>query len=175
MMKQLLLTALLALGAATVAAKDYPLGTDWSFRGRLMDSSAAVGPFSPDNLQQQITLKAVKDTGWLTGRPGLIAVSQLPKLEDGQKLTFTLTYRQKVADVTGKAFGTIEIYDNAGKRIWFHDGKPLTGSSDWVDQSASRQIDALPEGAATIGISFHLGKSSGESIFVNPRLDISAK
>jgi len=173
-MKQMLFTALLAV-AATVAAKDYPLGTDWSFRGRLMDSSAAIGPFSPDNPQQQITLKAAKDTGWLTGRPGQIAISQLPKLEEGQKFTFTLSYRQKVADVTGKAFGTIEIYDAAGKRIWFFDAKPLTGNSDWTDQSASRQLDALPEGAAAVGVSFHLGKSSGETVFVNPRLDISVK
>ncbi len=174
-MKQLLFTALLTLTAAA-AAKDYPLGTDWSFRGRYMDSTVAVGPFSVEDPQQQITLKAVKDTGWLTClQTAAIPVAKLPALEPGQKLTLTLTYRQKVADVTGKAMATIEFYDAAGKRIWFYDAKPLTGSSDWVDQSASRQLDAIPEGAATVGVSFHLGKSAGESVFLNPRLDVSAK
>ena len=159
--------------ALTASAKEYKLTTDWTFRGRQMDSSVAVGPFSQENPQQLLTLTAVRNDGWLTLRQTPVAVSALPKIPEGKKLVITLVYRQKMENVSGKAFATLEFYDGNAKRIWFYDDKPLSGSADWSDRSVKRALTAIPEGARNVGVSFHLGKSSGKAEFLNPRLDIS--
>lgn len=172
-MKKTWLCLAVAALAVTTSAKEYKLATDWTFRGRQLDSSVAIGPFSPESPQQLLTLTAVRNNGWLTLRQTPVAVSSLPKIPEGKKLVITLVYRQKMENVSGRAFATLEFYDNNAQRIWFYDDKPLNGSADWSDRSVTRTLTAIPEGARWFGVSFHLGKSSGKVEFLNPRLDIS--
>lgn len=159
--------------AVTASAKEYKLTTDWTFRGRQMDSTVMVGPFAKENPQQLLMLHAVRNDGWLTLRQTPVPAASLPKIPEGKKLVITLSYRQKMENVSGRAFATLEFYDGNAKRIWFYDDKPLSGSSDWTSRSVKRALTAIPEGARWFGISFHLGKSSGKVEFLNPRLDIS--
>ena len=82
-MKKTWLCLAVAALAVTTSAKEYKLATDWTFRGRQMDSSVSVGPFSPESPQQLLTLTAVRNDGWLTLRQTPVAVSSLPKIPEG--------------------------------------------------------------------------------------------
>ena len=165
----------IAIAAGAHSVMDLSTGNniDASRRAILDNSTVMVGPFAKENPQQLLMLHAVRNDGWLTLRQTPVAVSALPKIPEGKKLVITLVYRQKMENVSGRAFATLEFYDGNAKRIWFYDDKPLSGSSDWTSRSVKRALTAIPEGARWFGISFHLGKSSGKVEFLNPRLDIS--
>ena len=163
-MKKTWLCHAVAALAVTTSAKESKLARDWTFRGRQLDSSVAVGPFSPESPQQLLTLTAVRNNGWLTLRQTPVAVSSLPKIPEGKKRSISQVYRQKMENVSGRAFATLESPC---------DDNPLNGSADRSDRSVTRTLTAIPEGARWFGVSFHLGKSSGKVEFLNPLLDIS--
>ena len=90
-------------------------------------------------------------------------------------MVIELEYKQKTENVTGVAFGTLAFFDAKGKRLMYKDGVNMKGTQGWQERKTVFRVKQIPQGAATLGIAFYLGKSTGKAWFADPDLDLEIR
>lgn len=187
MMKHLLMTAAAAAFSFGLAAMDLPVQnsdfvetngklTGWtkSVQTKIGDR-IAVEPIPGEKDDFAIVLSSNSGKSWPQVWQRLVKVSDLPAIPAGKTMVIELEYKQKTENVTGYAFGTLAFFDAKGKRLMYKDGIPLKGTNDWQERKTVFRVKQIPQGAATLGIAFYLGKSTGRTWFADPDLEVEIK
>lgn len=151
-----------ALSAAVVSEKKIPVkNPDFSQTknnvpiGWWINPSLSVS-IGKDGKTSFITLKAKKDSGWLSIAQIVLSSKDLPVLKAGESYRFILSYRQKSNDVQKHAFGNIGVY-GAGKRLIARDGTNSNEETgEWKNAVVTLELAMLPAGAEDIRICFFL-------------------
>lgn len=186
-MKQLLAMAAVAAFSFGLAAMDLPVqNSDFvQTNGKLTGWNKSVQPKNGDTITVEpipgekdefaIVLASTTGKSWPQVWQRLVKVSDLPAIPAGRTMVIELEYKQKTENVTGYAFGTLAFFDAKGKRLAYKDGAALKGTNDWQKRKTVFQVKQIPQGAATLGISFYLGKSTGKTWFADPDLEVEIK
>ena len=187
MMKHLLMTAAAVAFSFGLAAMDLPVQnsdfvetngklTGWnkSVQTKIGDS-VAVEPVPGEKDEFAIVLASTTGKSWPCVWQRLVKVSDLPAIPAGKTMVIELEYKQKTENVTGVAFGTLAFFDAKGKRLMYKDGVNMKGTQDWQKRKTVFQVKQIPQGAATLGIAFYLGKSTGKTWFADPDLEVEIK
>ena len=57
----------------------------------------------------------------------------------------------------------------------YKDGVNMKGTQGWQERKTVFRVKQIPQGAATLGIAFYLGKSTGKAWFADPDLDLEIR
>lgn len=187
MMKHLLMTAAAAAFSFGLAAMDLPVQnsdfvetngklTGWNKSALTRNGDTiAVEPLPGEKDEFAIVMTSTAGKNWPMVWQRLVKVSDLPAIPAGKTMVIELEYKQKTENVTGFAFGTLAFFDAQGKRLMYKDGPNLKGTNDWQKRKTVFQVKQIPQGAATLGIAFYLGKSTGRTWFADPDLEVEIK
>ncbi len=137
--------------------------------------SVAVEPIPGEKDEFAIVLSSTGGKTWPSVWQRLVKVSDLPAIPAGKTMVIELEYKQKTENVTGVAFGTLAFFDAQGKRLMYKDGVNMKGTQGWQERKTVFRVKQIPQGAATLGIAFYLGKSTGKAWFADPDLDVEIK
>lgn len=186
-MKHLFAMAAVAAFSFGLAAMDLPVQnsdfvetngklTGWTkaMQAKAGDS-IAVEPIPGEKDEFAIVISATNGKTWPCVWQRLVKVSDLPAIPAGKTMVIELEYKQKTENVTGVAFGTLAFFDAKGKRLMYKDGVTMKGTQGWQERKTIFRVKEIPQGAATLGIAFYLGRSTGKTWFADPDLDVEIK
>ena len=135
--------------------------------------SGATPGFSAKITDGALEMKATEKTKWASVYLAPADVKSLPKLNPGETCRLEFRFRQKNENITGHAFGTIEIRDAQHRRLLHRDGSDLPADADWSERTVTLDYKELPAQAKYILLSFFLGEATGTARFDDAKLTIS--
>ena len=132
--------------------------------------SSVPYPDAPDTFAVRISSdKATKYFGVVQGGFDL---SRIPRPQAGEKLQFTLKFRQKNENVGNGGFFNISFFSAKGYLVG-RDSAKRSGSFDWEDIETSVVFNELPSDVKFMQVRFFLGKTTGTVYFAEPKLYVN--
>ena len=144
--------------------------THWTIVEKGAEITTVPYPDEPGSFAVKISSKNA--TKYFGIAQGGFDLTKIPRPKAGEKLQFTLKYRQKNENVANGGFSNVVFYSAKGYLVG-RDSPKRSGSFDWEDVETSVTFNEFPPTAKFMQARFFLGKTTGTIYIAEPKLYVN--